>query len=219
MKKEIDLLKNYPKTKRKTEERYKTKKDENIQIARKFGKEFFDGDRDFGYGGYEYNSKYWKDVVSDFIKYYQLDNNSSILDVGCAKGFMLFEFKKYLPNIKIRGIDISEYAINNSKEEVKKHLDVGTASNLPYEDNSYDCVISITTIHNLNREECGKSLREIERVSKKNSFITVDAYSNDYEKKLMSQWNLTALTVMHTNEWKIFFEENGYSGDYYWFKP
>ena len=90
---------------------------------------------------------------------------------------------------------------------------------IPFQDNSFDCVVSIATIHNLNRKECGKSLREIERVSKKNSFITVDAYSNLEEKKLMEQWNLTALTVMHTDEWKIFFQEQGYTGDYYWFKP
>ena len=219
MKKEINLLKNYPKTKRNTEERFKSKSKEDIIIARKFDKDFFDGDRKHGYGGYHYNSKYWKNVIPDFIEYYNLNDNSSILDVGCGKGFMLYEFKKYLPYIKIKGIDISEYAIKNSKEEVKNFLDIGNAIDLPYPDNSFDCVVSIATIHNLNRKECGKSLREIERVSKKNSFITVDAYSNLEEKKLMEQWNLTALTVMHTDEWKIFFQEQGYTGDYYWFKP
>ncbi len=219
MKQEIDLLKNYPKTKRDPKERSKLKKKEDILIARKFGKDFFDGDRKHGYGGYNYDSKYWKNVVPDFIKYYNLNNNSSILDIGCGKGFMLYDFKKYLPNIQIRGIEISEYAVKNAKNEVKDFLDVGNALSLPYSDNSFDCVISIATIHNLNRDECGKSLKEIQRVSKKDSFITVDAYSNPEEKELMDQWNLTALTVMHTEEWKDFFHENGYSGDYYWFKP
>ena len=219
MRKEIDLLTNYPKTKKNTKERSSTKTEFDSYTARKFGKDFFDGDRKHGYGGYFYNSKYWNKVIPDFIKYYNLTNSSSILDVGCAKGFMLYEFKKYLPEINIKGIDISRYAIENSKEEVRGYLDCGDAANLPYLDKAFDLVISLTTIHNLDRKNCEKSLKEITRVSKKNSYVTVDAYSNFKEKKLMEEWNLTALTVMHTEEWKLFFDECGYVGDYYWFKP
>ena len=36
---------------------------------------------------------------------------------------------------------------------------------------------------------------------------------------LMEAWNLTAKTVMHVDEWKSFFAEVGYTGDYYWFIP
>jgi len=219
MRTEIDLLKNYPKTQRNTKERSNKKTAQDISIARKFDEEYFDGNRKFGYGGYYYNKKYWEKTVIDFINYYKLDNQSSILDVGCAKGFMLFEIKQALPGIEIKGVDISQYAINNSKKEVRKYLQIGNASKLDFDDSRFDLVISLVTIHNLNREDCAMSLREIERVSKKNSFITVDAYSNIEEKKLMEEWNLTALTVMHTDEWKSFFFENNYNGDYFWFKP
>ena len=215
---EIDLMKNYPRTKRDPKARADSKTEEDRRIARKFDKDFFDGDRKYGYGGYSYNSRFWQPVVPDFIEYYSLDNNCSLLDIGSGKGFMLRDFKEALPGLQIRGIDISEYAIQNSLGDIKDYQDVGDAKDLPYEDDSFDLALSIVTLHNLPREECAQSLKEITRVSK-NSFITLDAYSNDEEKSAMNDWNLTALTVMHVEEWKLFFEESGYTGDYYWFKP
>jgi len=215
---EIDLMKNYPRTKRDPKARADSKTEEDRRIARKFDKDFFDGDRKYGYGGYSYNSRFWQPVVPDFIEYYSLDNNCSLLDIGSGKGFMLRDFKEALPGLQIRGIDISEYAIQNSLDDIKDYQDVGDAKDLPYEDDSFDLALSIVTLHNLPREECAQSLKEIARVSK-NSFITLDAYSNDEEKSAMNDWNLTALTVMHVEEWKSFFEESGYTGDYYWFKP
>ena len=131
---------------------------------------------------------------------------------------MVYDLKKLIPEAYIKGIDISNYAIENCKEEVDL-LTVGDAKNLPYDDNEFDLVISINTIHNLDIENCGKSLREIERVSKKNSFITVDAYNNEEEKKRMYAWNLTAKTIMSVEEWKLFFKENNYTGDFFWFIP
>ncbi len=216
--KEINLLKNYPKSKRNLSERVKNKKKFQI-IARKFDKRFFDGPRDTGYGGFSYNPKFWGKVVKDIIKYYNLKNNSSILDIGCAKGFTLVDLKKKLPKIKIRGIDISKYAIKNSHKMVKNYLDVGCCSNLPYKDNSFDLVLAINTIHNLNKKKCSKSIKEINRVSKKHSFIMVDAYKNLKEKKRMFEWNLTAKTIMSRKQWKIFFKENNFKGDYFWFTP
>ena len=215
---EIDLMKNYPRTKRDPKARADSKTEEDRRIARKFDKDFFDGDRKYGYGGYSYNPRFWQPVVPDFIEYYSLDNNSSLLDIGSGKGFMLRDFKEVLPGLQIKGIDISEYAIQNSLDDIKDYQDVGDAKDLPYEDDSFDLALSIVTLHNLPREECAQSLKEITRVSK-NSFITLDAYSDDEEKSAMNDWNLTALTVMHVEEWKLFFEESGYTGDYYWFKP
>ena len=215
---EIDLMKNYPRTMRDPKARADSKTEEDRRIARKFDKDFFDGDRKYGYGGYSYNPRFWQPVVPDFIEYYSLDNNSSLLDIGSGKGFMLRDFKEALPGLQIRGIDISEYAIQNSLDDIKDYQDVGDAKDLPYEDDSFDLALSIVTLHNLPREECAQSLKELTRVSK-NSFITLDAYSDDEEKSAMNDWNLTALTVMHVEEWKLFFEESGYTGDYYWFKP
>jgi len=219
MGKEINLLANYPKSKRNLVERVKEKTEEVRAIARKFGKEFFDGDRNQGYGGFTYNPKFWQPVIPDFIKHWGLNSKSSVLDVGCAKGFMLYDLFKLIPGINLRGIDISEYAINNSVPEIKKFVQIADAKKIPFPDNSFDVVISINTVHNLDRAECAEALREITRVSKKYSFITVDAYNNENEKEKMHAWNLTAKTIMSVDDWKLFFKEVGYNGDYYWFIP
>ncbi len=216
---EINLLKNYPRLKRDIKSRGEKKTAKDRIIARKFGKEFFDGNRKNGYGGFCYNEKYWKSVIPDFQKYYKLNKDSNILDVGCAKGFMLHDFKKIIPDIKVKGIDISKYAINNCIESVKNDLIVADALNLPFDDNSFDLVISITTVHNFKLEDCKKAIKEIMRVSKKYSFITVDAYRNENEKRAMYAWNLTAKIILHVDEWKSLFKSIGYQGDYYWFMP
>lgn len=216
---EIDLLKNYPKTKRDLEKRLNEKTEEDRAVAKKFEREFFDGERRTGYGGFQYNPRFWQPVVPTFKDFYKLNKNSSILDVGCAKGFMLHDFKKLIPGIKVSGIDISNYAISNCIETVKSDLLVADARDLPFDDNSFDLVISITTIHNFDIEGCKTALKEIERVSKKDSFITVDAYHNENEKKIMQAWNLTAETILHVDDWKKLFNEARYKGDYYWFIP
>tara|TARA_B100000575_G_C23133584_1_gene658045 strand:- start:891 stop:1550 length:660 start_codon:yes stop_codon:yes gene_type:complete len=215
----INLLDKYPKTKRNTENRSLHKTEHHRNIARKFGAEFFDGEREFGYGGFDYNPKFWTEVVKDFVNYWKLKPGDKVLDVGCAKGFMVYDLIKNFPQIECQGIDISDYAIKNSLEEVKDFLKVANANNLPFEDNSFDVVISINTIHNLDEINCKKALQEIERVSKKNSFITVDAYTNEIEKKKMFEWNLTAKTIMSDKEWINFFQKANYTGDYYWFIP
>ena len=219
MGKEIDLLVNYPKSKRNVDERGAEKTENDRAIARKFDKDFFDGDRKNGYGGFSYSPRFWQPVIPTFKNYWNLNENSTILDVGCAKGFMLYDLKKLIPGIQVKGVDISKYAIENSIIDVRDDVSVANANNLPFDDKSFDVVISINTIHNLEREECGKALQEIERVSKGKSFITVDAYRNDEEKRRMFNWNLTAKTIMSVDEWILFFDEVGYTGDYYWFIP
>lgn len=216
---EIDLLANYPKAKRDLSGRLESKSEEVRKIARQFGKEFFDGDREHGYGGFNYMPRFWQPVVPDFEKHFSLTNDSSLLDVGCAKGFMLYDLLQKLPGMDVKGVDISEYAIANCKAEVADRLSVANATSLPFPDNSFDVVISINTIHNLDREDCAIALQEIERVSKGKAFITVDAYRNEEEQKRMEAWNLTAKTMMHVDEWQAFFKEVGYTGDFYWFIP
>ena len=217
--KEVNLLKKYPKTKRDLSKRGNEKTEEDRIIARRFDKEFFDGDRKNGYGGYYYNSKFWTEVVKDLNNFYKLKNGSKILDIGCGKGFMLFDFMKLNPNFVLEGIDISDYAITNAVPEVKKFLKVGDAKNLPYEDNSFDLVISINTTHNLEINQCKKALSEMQRVSRKDKYLIVDAYSNEIEKDRIFAWNLTAKTILSTDDWINLFEKTGYTGHYYWFKP
>jgi ubiquinone/menaquinone biosynthesis C-methylase UbiE len=216
---EIDLMRNYPRTKRDIKQRGAEKTSEDRELARKFEKDFFDGDRRNGYGGFSYNSRFWQPVVPDFKKQYNLTQDSKVLDVGCAKGFMMHDFSEMIPGIEVQGIDVSKYAIENCMPSVKDFVQVADARELPFEDNSFDLVISVTTVHNFDREQCIQALQEIERVSKKNAFITVDAYRNDLEKEAMYAWNLTAKTILHVDEWKKLFKEAGYSSDYFWFMP
>ena len=132
---------------------------------------------------------------------------------------MLYDLSLALPKIKYAGIDISKYAIENSIDAVKDNLSVGNATKLPYADKSFDVVISINTLHNLEESDFKIAVNEINRVSKKFSFITVDAYRNEEEKEKINAWNLTAKTIMSVDDWKAFFKKNGYNGDYYWFIP
>ena len=141
-----------------------------------------------------------------FKKHWKLNRNSKILDVGCAKGFMLNDFKKAIPGITVAGVDVSRYAINHSHSKVKKHLRVANAKKLPFPDNSFDAVISINTIHNLNKRECAQAIKEISRVSKKHSFITVDAYRSKRKKERYCDLNLTAKTIMSVKDWKKFLD-------------
>jgi len=219
MGKEIDLLEHYPKPKRNVDERGATKTEEDRQLARQFGKDFFDGDRKNGYGGFSYMPRFWQPVIPTFQAHWNLNSSSSVLDVGCAKGFMMHDLAELIPGITVKGIDISKYAIENAIEDMKPHVQVANALSLPFEDKSFDVAISITTLHNLEREECGIALQEIERVSRNGSFITVDAYRNEEDKERMYNWNLTAKTIMSVDEWELFFKEVGYTGDYYWFIP
>ena len=216
---EIDLLANYPKVTRDLTARLEAKSDEARAIGRRFDFDYFDGDRNYGYGGFTYQDRFWKPVVPDIIKHYALTSRSKVLDIGCAKGFFLHDLQEALPGIKVEGIDISEYAISKAIHSAVGKIKVGDARRLEYPDNSFDFVMSINTIHNLNLEDCGLALKEIQRVSGGRAFITVDAYRNQTEKERMEAWNLTALTMMSVEEWKSFFKEVGYEGDFYWFIP
>lgn len=214
---EIDLMDQYPRSKRPIEERGKQITEVHRMVARRFGREFFDGDRLYGYGGFSYHPRFWQQTVKRFRDHYCLSGDATVLDVGCAKGYMLHDFKSLMPDLTVSGIDISEYAIEEAIESVKPYLRVGDAKDLPYADNSFDLVISINTVHNLPMEECKQALRELQRVSRKFSFLTVDAWRNEDERARMLKWNLTALTYMQVDEWENLFHEVGYQGDYYWF--
>ena len=213
---EINLLDTYPNLDRDVESRFKLITPEHKRIAREFGKEFFDGDRLVGYGGYKYDGR-WVKIAERFRDHYGLTRESSVLDVGCAKGFMLHDFMKVIPGIMVAGVDISEYAINNAMEDIEPYVMIGDARKLPFPDKSFDLVISITTVHNLHLEDCKQAVREIQRVSRKNAFVTIDSWRNSIEENRLRKWVLTGYTMMSTDDWKKLFKEVGYTGDYYWF--
>lgn len=214
---EINLLEKYPRSKRPIDERGALITEAHRAKAREFGETYFDGDRLYGYGGYNYHPRFWTDTVKLFGNHYRLAPDARVLDVGCGKGFMMHDFKVLMPDCDIVGIDLSEYAREHALEDMKPHIRVGNARSLPFPDRSFDLVISINTVHNLPLEECKQALREIQRVSKGSAFVTMDAWRSDAERERLLKWNLTALTYMHVDDWKALFAEVGYTGDYYWF--
>jgi ubiquinone/menaquinone biosynthesis C-methylase UbiE len=188
-------------------------KAECAEVAIQFGQDYWDGDRKYGYGGYRYDGR-WLSVAKEMARYYDLQPGARILDVGCGKGFLLYEFSQVVPDATIAGIDISQYAIDNAKEEVKPFLRCGSAVELPFEDNSFDFVFSINTLHNLYNYELHQSLKEIERVGRGAKHIIIEAYRNEREKMNLLYWQLTCHTFHTPQEWEWTFQQAGYSGDY-----
>ena len=192
-------------------------KEINSEIAKKFGEDYFDGSREQGYGGYIYDGR-WKAVASEIIKKYQLKEADHFLDVGCAKGFLLYDLKKLFPKLNVHGLDISRYAKSQSFIDIRQNIDIGNCNSLEYPDNFFDASVSINTIHNHDYDNCLKSIKELIRVTKnkKNIFIQVDAYNNDEEKELFETWMLTAKTYLKPLEWIELFNKANYEGDYFW---
>ena len=153
---EIDLLVNYPRTKRNVEERGAGKTEADRQIARQFGREFFDGDRNHGYGGFNYQPRFWQPVIPTFQQHFGLQGGMRVLDVGCAKGFMLHDLQLMIPGIELAGIDVSAYAIENAIDSVRDRVQVADARELHFADSSFDLVISVNTVHNLERDDCAR---------------------------------------------------------------
>jgi SAM-dependent methyltransferase len=209
------IQKIHNKTKRNCLGRMVSSKTKNMHIARKFERSFFDGKRDYGYGGYKYIKDYYKDTAIKLIKHYKLNNNSKILDIGCGKGYLLFEIQKIIPKAKICGFDISKYAILNSKKEVKKFLfNFDLSKKLSFaKTNEYDLVICIATLHNLNLEDAFSALKEIERISIK-KYLVVDSYRTLNELFNLQCWALTANIFFSNSDWKFFFNLSKYKGDY-----
>ena len=184
------------------------------ELAKKYDFDYWDGDRRINYGGYSYIKGRWEVVAKQMSEHYSLPNNPKILDIGCGKGYLLYDFLKVIPDADINGIDISNYAILNSKEEIKDKLVVGNSNNLPWPDNYFDLVISINTFHNLYSFDLEKSLKEMQRVSKKNKYVCVESYRNEVEKANLLYWQVTCEAFNTPEEWLWWFKKTGYNGDY-----
>ena len=218
MLREIDFIsKNHKKIKRDYLSRVNDElypKHRAAELAKKFSYEYWDGDRRICYGGYKYIPGYWEDVAANLIKFYQLQGNAKILDIGCGKGFLLYEISKILPDAEIKGIDISDYAIKNSKEEIKDYLQVGNANSLPFSDNYFDLVISINSLHCLHAYDLEKALTEMERVSKKEKYLCVESYRNEKEKANLLYWQVTCEAFNTPEEWFWWFKKTAFKGDF-----
>jgi SAM-dependent methyltransferase len=188
-------------------------KAEAAKVAKQFGFDYWDGDRKFGYGGCKYDGR-WQSVADAMAKHYGLKSGDRILDVGCGKAFLLYDFTQVVPGVQVAGIDISRYAIEHAKEEVRPFLREGNAAALPYEDRSFDLVISINTLHNLYCFDLYSALKEIERVGREHKYICVESYRNEDEKVNLLYWQLTCEMFCTPQEWEWWFRLIGYTGDH-----
>ncbi len=182
--------------------------------AKEYEADYWDGDRRYGYGGYKFMAGRWKPVAEALIKNYDLTNDSSVLDVGCGKGFLLHEMKLLLPGLKVAGFDISKHGLENAKEEIKNELFIHSAQDLyPYQDNEFDLVISLGCLHNLRVFELETALKEIERVGRQ-SYIMMESYRNEQELFNVQCWALTCESFFDHEEWPWIYNHFGYTGDY-----
>ncbi len=183
-------------------------------LAKKFDYDYWDGDRRICYGGYKYIEGRWQKVAEEMNRAYNLPKKPKILDIGCGKGYLLFDFLKVIPDAEIFGLDISEYALENSKPEIKNNLLLGNANDLPSEDNYFDLVISINTLHCLEAGDLFLSLKEMERVGKNYKYLCVESYRNEIEKANLLYWQVSCEAFNTPDEWLWWFRQTGYKGDY-----
>jgi len=210
---ELDLLRALPRSKRNLQARQTAKTAELIALSRQYGQDYFDGSRDVGYGGYRYDGR-WVPVARDIIAQYGLKPGDRVLDVGCAKGFLVKDLLSQ--GIDAYGVDVSEYAMMHCEPEVVGRLHVGSAEKLPFPDQSFDVVLAINSLHNLEKPDLIVALREMERLARKGKFLQVDSFRTPEEKDIFESWVLTAYTYGYPQEWEAIFAEAGYTGDYYW---
>ena len=211
---EINLLAKYPRAKRNLVAR-KLGQAESRLISRQFGREYFDGTREQGYGGYRYDGR-WLPIARDIAAHFRLKAGDRVLDIGCAKGFLMRDLMAVVPGLEAWGLEISQYAIENCHGDARGRIVRGTAQTLPFADGSFAAALCINTIHNLAPDACVEAVREIERVAPGRGYIQVDAYRNEEERDIFLDWVLTADTFGNPEMWQGLFQRAGYSGDYYW---
>ncbi|MEI6985432.1 MAG: class I SAM-dependent methyltransferase [Rhodospirillaceae bacterium] len=210
---ELDLLRALPRSKRNITARQTAKTPELIALSRQYGREYFDGPRDVGYGGYRYDGR-WVPVARDIIAQYGLKPGDRVLDIGCAKGFLVKDL--VAQGIDAYGVDVSEYAMMNCEPEIVGRLSIAASERLLFPDQSFDVVLAINSLHNLKKPELIQALREMERLARKGKFLQVDSYRTPEEKEVFESWVLTAHTYGYPSEWEAIFNEAEYTGDYYW---
>jgi SAM-dependent methyltransferase len=211
---EIDLLRHYPRARRKMA-RPRAADPANRIAALKFGAEYFDGTREQGYGGYHYDGR-WVPIARDIVAHFGLEPGDRVLDVGCAKGFLVKDLTAVCPGLEVYGLDLSQYALTHAEPEAAGRLVLGTADRLPFASGSFEAVLCINVVHNLERDRCIAALREIERLAPGRGYVRVDAYRTEAERRIFLGWVRTAVTFLTPDAWRDLMAEAGYTGDYSW---
>jgi len=213
MGREADLLRSIPRPKRNLAERSQLRNPDVVRESKQYGEMYFDGPREYGYGGYRYDGR-WKTVARDIIEHFNLSAGDRVLDVGAAKGFLVKDLLEL--DIDCYGVDISEYAVTNCHPDVIGRMHVGSADRLHFPDESFAAVLAIDVVHNLPRSRAVVALREIQRLSSGRAFVRVDSYHTEEQRGVFEGWVLTAEFHDYPAGWLQLFHEAGYQGDYSW---
>jgi SAM-dependent methyltransferase len=183
-------------------------------VAKQWGADYWDGDRQYGYGGYRYDGR-WRPVAEAMAKHYALKPGQRVLDVGCGKAHLLYELTQAVPGLEVAGLDVSQYGIERAKEEVRPFLRLGKAQALPFPDHSFDFVLSLATLHNLPIHDLFAAVKEIERVGKgKAKYVMVESWRNDRERVNLLYWQLTCESFFDVAGWEWVYGQCGYRGDW-----
>lgn len=182
--------------------------------AKKYDYDYWDGEKKYGYGGYSFKEGYWQPFAKALIDKYNLNGNSKILDIGCGKGYLLYEIKNLIPSIQIFGIDISKYAIENAHPLVKNDiLNKSAYDTYPFDNNYFDLAISLNTLHNLPIYNLDSAINEIKRVSKQ-SYLLLESFNSEQQLFNLQCWSLTCETFFDTKSWNYILNKLDYQGDY-----
>ena len=213
--KEVKIItKNHLKTKRNYLGRMLDSKIKCMNEASRYGKNYWDGKRKYGYGGYKYIEGFQTPIAQKIIKNFNLTNKSRIIDLGCGKGFLLYEIKKILPNIDIVGLDISRYAKRNGKKEIKNFIKIhNLETKLPFKKKYFDLAITINSFHNLKINHLELAIKEMIRISK-NQYLAVESYRNNKELFNLQCWALTCQSFFKKSEWKWLLQKFKFKGIY-----
>jgi ubiquinone/menaquinone biosynthesis C-methylase UbiE len=211
----VNLLRALPKPKHDIAMRKGGKNPEVIRISKQFGEAYFDGSREYGYGGYRYDGR-WLPVAKDMVDYFDLKPGDRFLDIGCAKGFLLQDLKTVCPGLEVVGLDISAYALQHVNACMQSRVVRGDARRLPFQTGAFSAAVSINTLHNFPKAGVIQGLQEIQRVCGGRAFIQVDSYSTPEEKEIFESWVLTAEFHDYPEKWIAVFQEAGYTGGYHW---
>jgi ubiquinone/menaquinone biosynthesis C-methylase UbiE len=210
---QVDLLRALPKTKRNVQKRAEAKDPAVIAVAKQYGEMYWDGPRLYGYGGYRDDGR-WHPVARDIVVHFALKPGMRVLDVGGGKGFLVKALREQ--GLEAFGLDISLYALMHCAPEIIGRMHLGSADSLPFPNGSFDCVLSLNTIHNLPRPRAVIAMREIQRLCNGRAFVQVDSYLTPAQKEIFESWVLTAEFHDYPDGWLEVFAEAGYTGDYDW---
>ncbi len=180
--------------------------------AWKLAKEYYDGKRINGYGGFKYDGR-WLKLLPKILKRYKLNKNSKFLDLGCKKGFLLKDLNTLVPGIKSYGVENHSYPLKKIKN-LKSKIILSNYYDLPFKNKYFDFVIAFNSIYMQSLGDVIKTLVEINRVSKK-SYIVLASGENEKEIYKFYKWTLIGTSIQLKKDWLKLFKKIGYKGDYY----